>query len=172
MGCDIHVYLELAEKPKPDRVPLVRYLASMNTWRDYQLFGVLAGVREGAAVIKPRGVPEDMNWFAASKYYLFVSDDPDTAAMTRYVTSKQADDWIAQGLSYETSLELPNETIRRITDPDIHTASHLSLSELERCAVEYTKRTNRTSHDLNAIIGCLKAYEEIGMPRMCFWFDN
>lgn len=58
IGCDIHIWLEgVDEKNKVD------FIAELNGHRNYELFGLLAGVRGGDPVYEPRGVPESMSFY-------------------------------------------------------------------------------------------------------------
>jgi hypothetical protein len=58
MGCDIHAYVEY--RRQGERV--WEYHSRALYFRDYQLFGLLAGVRgQGQALYEPRGVPLDMS---------------------------------------------------------------------------------------------------------------
>ena len=82
MGCDIHSYVEHRNR-EGNWVPIqmqVRY----GTWdgkdgcrdvypvdiRNYQLFGILAGVRFCPAdpIVEPRGIPSDVSDYVRGKY--------------------------------------------------------------------------------------------------------
>lgn len=65
MGCDIHAYAEVYtdNEWKPAACQPVRETAFI--WRNYTVFGALAGVRRDIVpIIKPRGLPETMSKFA------------------------------------------------------------------------------------------------------------
>lgn len=63
MGCDVHVYVEVKINGQ-----WCSY-AHPNVDRDYELFGVLAGVRrDGPPIVEPRGVPDDLGEVARMKY--------------------------------------------------------------------------------------------------------
>lgn len=73
MGCDIHLAVELRESenkpwklletPKKFKYPYKdwHYKYVWGVWRDYKLFGVLAGVRDDSVqmIANPRGIPAD-----------------------------------------------------------------------------------------------------------------
>lgn len=87
MGCDIHMY---AERRSPDgkwescdswvqgedffEVP---YKDAIYTGRNYQLFSILANVRNGLGIIpfsEPRGIPKDMSEEVEREYLSWKSD--------------------------------------------------------------------------------------------------
>jgi hypothetical protein len=56
MGCDIHAHVELRVAGKWE------HYATPSIDRRYRLFGAMAGVRgEVPAIVKPKGVPDDMS---------------------------------------------------------------------------------------------------------------
>lgn len=60
MGCDIHSF---AEKKVGDRYEMIPDLAPFD-WRDYGMYGFLAGVRNYSAVpvlAQPRDLPDDLS---------------------------------------------------------------------------------------------------------------
>lgn len=57
MGCDIHVYIEFDEYAD-DPPPFWQCWGEIHPDRHYSIFGLLAGVRGGEAVYKPRGLPD------------------------------------------------------------------------------------------------------------------
>ena len=59
MGCDVHASIEFEAWPGQERA-WDRY-ADLSLWRNYNVFGFMAGVRgDGPAVVEPRGFPPDM----------------------------------------------------------------------------------------------------------------
>ena len=69
MGCDIHAYIEF-------RLGGTWELHSEALWfRDYELFGLLAGVRGSEEPLyRPRGLPDDLSVGARCKYESAHSD--------------------------------------------------------------------------------------------------
>lgn len=82
MGCDIHSYVEYRNR-EMDWVP-IQMQVNYRTWdgkdeyrgvypvdiRNYQLFGILAGVRFCPAdpIADPRGIPSDVSEYVREKY--------------------------------------------------------------------------------------------------------
>ena len=55
MGCDIHVHIELRYEGRWEHYSI----ANIDRW--YELFGKMAGVRGGPAIVEPKGIPVDMS---------------------------------------------------------------------------------------------------------------
>lgn len=63
MGCDIHCYIDYS--PFSSNPKYAHCLANFFVRRNYELFGLLAGIRGfGPAVIAPKGLPESISYFA------------------------------------------------------------------------------------------------------------
>lgn len=60
MGCDIHAFIEERNDRKPEWWV---QRASLFIWRDYGMFGALAGVRvDDIEYVEPRGLPDKLDW--------------------------------------------------------------------------------------------------------------
>lgn len=85
MGCDIHLHLEcniipvLTPDGKPDDFILK---ASPLIWRHYALFGYMAGVRGGTAIVEPRGLPIDVSTDVHAEYKDWEADAHHTSWLT------------------------------------------------------------------------------------------
>jgi hypothetical protein len=172
MGCDIHAYIEYKEKEGEEWRSFGHeyfYLC-----RDYDMFAVMAGVRnykEYEPVSEPKGLPEDIAWQAkqGNTLYIVYKDECDDEG---YVTEETANDWISRGYSKMVG-------DRRVTHPDWHTHSWLTLNELRECFKRVEKivigqehpRCFDVSHD--CLMACMEAIEKRGYTsRLVFWFDN
>jgi hypothetical protein len=195
MGCDIHMYVEYRQTFASQRAQWERYRpgqefvedrpapwfsfgSRINPGRDYGLFGLLAGVRAGSALIEPRGVPEDMSWVASSDYWCWI----DYGESGDGVRPEKVAEWVRYGRktkgSYKPSVlhDASGERIygkehegkpTHVEHPDWHTPSWLTLAEFERalgqgCDIEY-----------RALLAAMKELERGGQEtRVIFWFDN
>lgn len=62
MGCDIHAWIEERRDTREGKDWWVAR-ADLFIWRDYLMFGALAGVRvEDIEHIEPRGLPDNLDW--------------------------------------------------------------------------------------------------------------
>ena len=119
MGCDIHTYLEYKEDERWDGIRHVRIP------RNYGLFAVLAGVRAYNAEVemfRPRGVPDDISWETRDDYTLYITSDGGDEG---HCTREQAENYVKYGSRYWDSKKT------RVTHPDWHSASWLSLGEFK-----------------------------------------
>ena len=88
MGCDIHTVFEY--KGRWDYLnQWDSFGGELSLTRDYDMFGVLAGVRRGGAVIDPRGYPVDMDYQAKEMRDKWSSDGhtPSYLSGTEYLSA-------------------------------------------------------------------------------------
>lgn len=171
MGCDIHAYIDY-DTPGENPTGLVSHLCEINLWRNYYLFGLLAGVRSGGAMFEPRGLPERLSWSVRDEAVLYVSDENPNA--DGYCSRDQAEKWDSahkvgrtKGVGGYT-----DEKEDRIYHPDWHTHSWLTTQEL-RQVVDRCKELGGVQPSLTAAIAAMEALEEQGcVARFIFWFDN
>jgi hypothetical protein len=165
MGCDIHVYVE----HRPSTTYSWGGFGQMNPGRDYALFGTLAGVRGTVApVVQPRGIPSDVGFWASDDYTLRVGEVTSWEGHT--VSQADAERFLAHGSTWYRQ-----EQGHRITHPDWHTPSWVTLPELR----EAMRRAN-AMHDgrqcdpeWDAVAAAMEALERRGHEvRLVFWFDN
>ena len=169
MGCDIHGYIEFRN---PERNPKRWEPMGGQLWleRNYLMFGLLAGVRDGGAMhIPPRGIPGDLGWEADEDYHLYISEVADDRGKS--CTQTDALSWVASGLSVWT-----NAGRTRISNPDWHTPSWLTTAEYAEALRRYTQEYDspyRLGVTFAAALGAMIAAEEHGcQARLVFWFDN
>lgn len=169
MGCDIHCAIEIVYD-RSHATGFVESFAIIEPSRNYEMFGVLAGVRGGEALYPPRGIPSNLSYLAKIQYAMFVSNEQDRECST--ISKDRADKYVEQKYSVRMGDNW-------ISNPDYHTPSWLNTEELESCINEYKKRlkADRFAHDrtqYEAILAAMKILEETtnGKARFVFWFDN
>lgn len=158
MGCDIHAYVEYRERDRWSG-----FGGRLNPGRNYEAFGILAAVRgDGPAIVEPRGVPSDMSWEATDDFYMHVVEN-DKDAWEGAVKRSTAEEWIQHGASrWHTDG-------RRITHPDWHTPSWLTLPEYDAALARFSAR----EPEYRAVAAAMRELEACGYEtRLVFWFDN
>jgi len=169
MGCDIHAYIEYGVDYK-DKI-IMSDFARVNIWRDYALFGIMAGVRrDEVQLFEPRGIPKDLGFYADYDYYLWVNDEArkneerDGKVCSRSKAEEYVKEW---GCAYK------DEQKTFVSDPDYHTASWLTADEFQQCLDKLTTLDYRygsvISPPLKAIAAAMKVLPN---ARLVFWFDN
>ena len=160
MGCDIHCYIEYHDGH--DRWS--GFGGRINPGRDYQLFGLLAGVRGAMPpLIPPRGMPTDAGYSANHDNELAVA----TSQYPDGTDSDKAAEWVANGVSKWARKGF-------VTHPDWHTHSWLTLDEFERVLTAYYVPTGQTvSPQYCAVREAMRELAKgYGAARLVFWFDN
>lgn len=141
MGCDIHEFVEI--KVNGQWV----YAGKIIIYRDYALFGVLAGVRDHDIdpVAEAKGIPSDM-----SKGLIFI------LGRGKFNTVEE----IEQNIQYD----------------DYHSHSYLSMEEIydaQEIYQEYLKGEDCSGIPEQLIkLGELKQHPFVEDVRFVFWFDN
>lgn len=167
MGADIHTYVETVKDGYAESV------AKLYLPRDYNLFGVLAGVRGiYPPIIEPRGVPDNLGWMADSEYHLLMVDESDITpeniligqfSDSRLITRDKAQYFLDVGWS--TS---PRQGY--ITNPDFHSATYFSPSEYESVLSSYKYSTETAPpREYEALASFLYGLEK---ARLVMWFDS
>jgi len=126
----------------------------------------MAGVRNhnDSKFIEPRGIPYDLSYSANEDYWYWISDEPQNGEFI--ATKSDAERWVANGSS-----TYKDDRQNRVSDPDAHSCSWLSLEELKEAL-------GRVEHALDvrykAILSAMEALEDDGKnaTRLVFWFDN
>lgn len=148
MGCDIHGHIEYKEYDQ------WWHFCDMFFGRDYNVFAHAANVR-GKGLFQPRGIPKDITYNTLNAYTLRLDNDPVDGECTR----EQADDYVNTCGS-----EWWDDT--RVTHPDWHTPSWLTVDEL----IQIREQLAYKHRGLDAVIGAMQ-----GLACECrfvFWFDN
>lgn len=132
MGCDIHLHAEkLVDGKWVHIVPPTGvdsfgddfgYTPRWYRGRNYELFAVLAGVRnygDITPIAEPRGIPGDISEETFQDFTLRVDDDKEDAGEDGYCSAAQAASWKSEFLRPGV-----------IAGPDWHSASWFSVAEL------------------------------------------
>lgn len=162
MGCDIHAYAEYRKKGQSQ---WNGFGGRINPGRDYDLFGKLADVRGGPALIEPRGIPSDLAWEACGDYHMLISDEHEGDG---WCSTAKAQEWVAAGLS---KIVERNGRPDKVTDPDAHSASWLTADEFE-AALNAPARWPH-GDEYFALLAAMRDLEKRQNDvRLVFWFDN
>lgn len=170
MGCDIHVYVEYSRDGKH-----WGNLTDNAGSRNYRMFGIMAGVRyEDAKLFDPKGLPDgNLSFTAEAAHWCNVAPDdhPEWAGSDGWVSKDNAERWVASGCSKPA---FRDGVLKRVTNPDHHSHSWLTASELEQCVERYRELSDGSAPtEWVAILAAMKAIEGNGdMARCVFWFDN
>jgi len=164
VGCDIHMFIEYSQF-EGHWSP---FSGEIYGDRDYELFGLLAGVRgEASAVIAPRGLPDNLGWVARNKAYLSITPDKEYHGEEGWVSETQAKVWIKNGCSRFFSDSHHGE----IAHPDWHSHSWMTNKEFKSVLKKISKRGYFATY--KAIVATMDAFEKDGIKvRLVFWFDN
>ena len=165
MSCDIHLYIE--HRPTD---PKARYGyewqgfgGRINPGRDYEIFGLLAGVRGGTALVKPRGFPTDASFEARCDNQLYLTDNE--VAGERETQKTKAQEWVDRGNS---EFLIRDGKPYAVTHPDWHTHSRLTSKEFEAAIFDHINE-----EEYWAILAAMKSFEKSGHEaRVVFWFDS
>lgn len=163
MGCDIHMYVEYRLDGKwvsgdlfeinpyyPKYGPEYR-LVELYGYRDYALFGILAGVREPEMprIADPRGLPRDCNDLIKKEYEHWELD----AHSCSWVTLQELID-----TQKETTGILDSVGLNNLTDKLKERANELNI------IYDFLWTGNKCSRQ--------EAYKKSAGIRIVFWFDN
>ena len=164
MGCDIHCYVEYRKKdPSNDYERDWRSFGGrINPGRNYSIFGRLANVRQGPAVVPVRGIPDDLGFYSRDDWWLFIFD---------HDTQESGFCSVAQAKEWHDKYHLPYKmgvagTPAWIQHPDWHSPSWVTPDEWERAI-------DKKDLKYAAIFSVLRFFESAGQEsRVVFWFDN
>lgn len=139
MGCDIHCHIEEFTPPREgkknrngDQAQGYSFGVAhfVNLGRNYRLFALMAGVRNDplnpvTPVADPKGVPATVAFRTQRAYSVRVEDQADDEGEA--VTKETAQQWVDNGYSVWM-----NDDHTLVSGPDWHTASWLTIEELEK----------------------------------------
>ena len=117
MGCDIHLHQEVKIKG------VWHHYKHQSVARNYQLFGIMAGVRgDGPAVVEPRGIPDDATvltkfsagiWSCDMHHASWLSSEEVVKVFQRFFRSDpfESCDWFGYlfGGSWQGFIEYPDD---------------------------------------------------------------
>ena len=173
MGCDIHLRLERKAKGeiKWRNCNIFRYDTCW-CWRTYGMFAALADVRNYGNIehLPVRGLPSDAVASTLMLYGLAVADE---AEYDWQCSTAQAKEWVLRGYSHYYEVN----GIKYCSNPDWHTPSWCTTSEMEDCINRIFKKEDGGYQgnyaEWLALLGAMKGYETDGSEcRAVFWFDN
>ena len=176
MGTDIHGYIDYDSFKTREGDWWVTNFAKLHLVRDYELFYLLAGVRDYGykdfVPGVPRGLPDRVSWVVRKDNGLYIVDGETDEEY--YVSRKQAEKWIDMGLSKWT-----DDNHRHITHPDWHSHSWMSWVHLQDVSFKLKQIAQKNNYDYNqeldAIIAAMKVLcppEDSTRARFVFWFDD
>lgn len=181
MGCDIHFFVEY--RPKKISTRNIEYSHEWRTFihgihmpRNYNLFGIMAGVREGEgnkALFYPRGLPDDVGFYtreANINYPVDVFDGEDLDQ--NECTLIDAKRWVESGFSQW--VEGGRMGQKAVTNPDWHSHSWLNIGEFRACLNKLDAMDPEADFvEYLALYASMGAFEESNCEtRIVFWFDN
>lgn len=164
MGCDIHAYIDYDEYVY-DNKKHVSCIAELHLGRNYELFGLMAGVRcPDLALFSPRGLPENFSWHTKYENELMVLEKESDCDEDHTCSREAAERWVKSGVSKWT-----NDKHNYVTHPDWHSHSYLYVNELKQVLKKCGNHP-----ELKAIIAMMKALngDDPLRSRLVFWFDN
>lgn len=174
MGCDIHLRLERKAKGQNEWQPCYLFGHNHDCWSDrtYGMFAMLADVRNYWHLehLPVRGLPKDVTNRTLTCYGCQVADD---AKYDWQYSESDAKRWVESGDSFYYEIN----GIKYCSDPDWHTPSWCTTSEMEDCINKIFRNEDGTyKEDYTewlALLGAMKGYEMDGSEcRAVFWFDN
>lgn len=175
MGCDIHLRLEIKAK-RQSEWQNCKIFGYDRCWGDriYGMFAVLAGVRSYNNIehLPVRGIPCDATRSTLLAYGYEVVKDTEEQYDFQCGESK-AQNWVEDFSEY-----IESNGIKYVSDPDWHTPSWCTTSEMEDCINRVFKKDDGGWKgdyiEWLALLGAMKGYEQSGdyECRAVFWFDN
>jgi len=154
MGCDINIHLEYV-----DSRGSLEYFAEINLLRNYDMFGIMAGVRGGDSLYDPKGLPSDPSHrvIECCTYYVAVNPldaSPESSETEMLATAR----YFGSG---------------RLYNPDLHNFSWLSLKEYKNVLKAYSKKYGKPNVTWESILISMKFFKKRGFkPRLVFWFEG
>ncbi len=180
MGCDIHLFAEVrCENGSYDALSDGEFRIPP----DYPLFAALAGVRAERGFVPmfpPRGIPEDISYEVADRYFVPVLDSKRAAKwhIGEHVTPEEARRLVQDGKSHwltkGTTSPFTPSTGGHIAHPDWHSASWLILDEVRLSLEHAGYPVTGASDEFQLLIEYLAAFakRKSTSVRVVFWFDN
>lgn len=173
MGCDIHLRLERKAKGQ-SKWQDCHIFDYDRCWGDriYGMFAALADVRNYNDIehLPVRGIPKDATELTLMRYGHRIADK---AEYDGQCSTSEAERWVENGDSvyYEVGGR------KYVSDPDWHTPSWCTTSEMENCINRIFKNEDGELYgdysEWLALLGAMKGYEaDGGECRAVFWFDN
>jgi hypothetical protein len=193
MGCDIHMYVEYADKKrveqsnigeKDSRGELIKpywrdFGGRINPGRHYMMFGFLSkGVRSNFSNgLPPKGLPPfaELAYYSRNDSVCYITEQPGNDENS--VTLETALKWAENGRI--KIIDNSNGRPTWVEHPDWHSHTWLTLKEYETAINNYKEESIRLYNSFEsmteymAILSAMKTIEEDGyVTRIVLWFDN
>ncbi len=200
MGTSIHMFIEYDDNSSSipfsviDNVYALSF-AELRMPDKYDLFNALAGGRSHTTgdvnkppMFRPRGLPTPVSYVVYYRYYHVIDDPnytdkkydqlPSWVVPLPFVSESTAKEWIEKGWSALAPIEnhrLGRPRRRRISGPNWHSASWLSVSEIGSSLAFHGISEVSVPVEMLAYLSAMRNLEENVGPnrtRLVFWFDN
>jgi hypothetical protein len=148
MGCDIHAYIDYDDFKTKDGDWFVSCFAEdVRLGRNYTLFTLMAGVRHDPRtdtynpLFEPKGLPDRTSHSVDWAYSLHITTNKDLYDSESFCSPEDAQRWVDKG--YSRWLNAKHDAV---SHPDWHSASFLTVDELERVveafeAIQFAERS-------------------------------
>jgi len=141
----------------------------INPGRNYNLFGLLAGVRGDGEIFEVRGLPENLGWSASGDATLYITEGSDEDGCC---TLAKAESYVQWG---STIYKDANGKPVKVDHPDWHSHSWLTVDEFQQVLDAYVSHFDQpVGLEYRALLAAMRALEDEGKNdvRLVFWFDN
>ena len=201
MGTDIHAFIEIdySKEGKSFETEGQVYAfncGELNIPRDYDLFNALSDGRnyhfeeeeiEQHCLYPSRGLPKYYSGAVESRYFHLVDDREsefdkplELYPSLSIITTKKADQWLQEGCSFlgdsqETSRDGKQAFLQRVSHPNWHSCSWLTLEEIYKSLKHYELDIPELHFEFRLVLNIMKEIEQEygdGHTRLVFWFDN
>lgn len=179
MGCDIHMYLEYADKEdqREERYWNSFSEGELNLYRNYGAFGYLTNGHVRADVnmkfgVDPKGLPKGkMSYNVTEETRYYVTDEK--REWEKSVSRSEAMTLLERH-PYVRTYSDNSGKLTQIDNPDYHSHSWLSLNEFEMIFKAMCKdKEMHINIEYKAILSLMKFLDKEGMDtRLVFWFDS
>lgn len=176
MGCDIHCYVEYQVSYFGEEPRWASFGNSINPGRDYELFALMADVRNYYSpriepLYPPRGMPDDAALLTRWEDQLYITDE--SHASEGSVTRAVADMWLVNGTT-TVSASKADGVASAVRHPDWHSHSWLNVDEVAALFRVYKAAHKRSvGLEYRVLLSTMRYLkrESTGV-RLVFWFDN
>ncbi|EGF92089.1 hypothetical protein ABI_05220 [Asticcacaulis biprosthecium C19] len=160
MGADIYCFIETSYDGE-----YWSSFGSLSPAQDYDLFGLLAGVRGSRQpMIPPRGLPLDLAAEAAVATFFYITETGEGEGET---TRKKAAAWVTAGVS-----QWRDEEQAWVTHYGLRGHSWMTPTEWRRCIELPSTFGGSRDPSYFAVAAAMEEFERRGLKvRVVFWFD-
>jgi len=128
MGCDIHAYIEY--KFSDNNFTEVISDGEISFGRDYELFGILAGVRGmNKPIISPRGFPTannspmPPNWYVSEQYFKYIDSHHSATWLTLDELKRVRSEYLKEMIIFNNITDAPTKALinNKVATNDVFT---------------------------------------------------